>query len=46
VSPFDKRGSTGPRPISPTTIVLKKLLEYTARANTLRKSVQGTFASM
>jgi hypothetical protein len=46
VSPFDERGSTGPRPISPTTIALKKSLEDAARANTLRKSVQSTFVSM
>jgi hypothetical protein len=39
MSPFNKRGSTGPRPISPTTIALKKSLEDAARANTLRKSV-------
>jgi hypothetical protein len=46
VSPFDERGSAGPRPISPTTVALKKSLEDAARADALRKSVQGTFASM
>ncbi len=46
MSPLNERGSAGPRPTSPTTIALKKLLEDAARAETLKKSVQNTFASM